>query len=131
MDARWAAKPSLLDTPGQARSQTLPALKFKDSEGYGTISELENRVGTRTAIRSEAEDTAKKMDVSAKKGEDGVQHGEMQGSDGIRPHFNERPSQDKKKAEGKKAKDDPWKQARGGENWQPAAWDGNIAAVRR
>jgi len=129
-DARWAAKPSFLDSPGQARGQRLPALKVKDPGGHITLTGSENRVGARNAIASEPEDTTKETDISAEFGENGEQKGKMQVSDGIR-HFNESPGQDKRlRAESKKDKEDPWKQSRGAGMWQPAAWDGNIALRR-
>ena len=73
----------------------------------------------------------KRRSISASSEDKGEQENKMQVPDGIRHHFVERPGQEKRFKEGpQKDKEDPWKQARGGEKWQPAAWDGN-KAIRR
>lgn len=132
-DARWAAKPSFLDSPGQARGQPLPATEVKDP-GDATSTEPENRTGVRSAIGGAPEDIAQKTDIPAAESQGKERHkGKMQVPDGIRHHFNERPRQERSsKTETKKEKEDPWKQAHRGPNekWQPESWSGNLAARR-
>jgi NADH dehydrogenase [ubiquinone] 1 alpha subcomplex assembly factor 2 len=125
-DARWAAKPSFLDSPGQARGQPFPSLEAEDPGDNATETESENRARVKTILGGEQEAVAKRTDISASSVEKGEQEGKMQIPDCIKHHFNEKPKEEKRP---KKA-GDPWKQHHGGENWQPAAWDGNIA-VRR
>ncbi len=130
-DARWAAKPSFLDSPGQARSQPLPSLEIKGPTRHATLAGSENEAGVITAIGVEQDDGAKRRSISAGSEETGVQENKLQVPDGIRHHFDERPGKEKIPKEGpQKHKEDPWKQARGCEKWQPAAWDGN-KAIRR
>jgi len=132
-DARWAPKPHVLDSPGQARGQPLPALEIKDHGGYAEPTELEDKVGVRSAVGG-LEDMAQRTETTTPGGiGKEARTSKMQVPNGIRHHFNERPGQEKSpKAKEKKEKEDPWKQARGGpsEDWQPQPWDGNIAARR-
>ncbi|KAE9380486.1 hypothetical protein N431DRAFT_323820 [Stipitochalara longipes BDJ] len=128
-DARWAAKPSFLDSPGQARTQPLSALEVKDP---GSTSESESRVGTRNPIKGEPESITKAADISADNRGMGEQEEEIHMPDGIRRHFNESLGQDERsRTDSNKDKADPWNQSRGSDKWQPAAWDGNIASLRR
>jgi NADH dehydrogenase [ubiquinone] 1 alpha subcomplex assembly factor 2 len=130
-DARWAAKPSFLDSPGQARGQPLPSLEIKDPGCHAALTGLENKAGVITAIGDEQDDGNKKRSISAGSEEKGEQENKMQVPDGIRHRFVERPGQETRSKKGpQKDKEDSWKQARGGEKWQPAAWDGN-EAIRR
>lgn len=115
-DARWAAKPSFLDGP--QRSQALPAVEVKDPGGYETtVGERGEAVGVPEGGKESNVDGGEKQQ-------------NMQVPDGIRHRFNERPEQEKKRLE--EEKKDPWKNARGGpsEEWQPQAWDGNLAPRR-
>jgi len=120
-DARWAAKPSFLDSPGRARGQPLPATDAEateppEKEGVRNAGGLKYEIQGSNAT---ADETIEGKDVK-----------KMQVPDGIRHHFNEQlQAQPKEKTE----KEDPWKQARGGpsEGWQPKAWDGNIAPTKR
>ncbi|KAH8789576.1 hypothetical protein BGZ57DRAFT_850472 [Hyaloscypha finlandica] len=124
-DARWAAKPSFLDAPGHARGQPLPALEVEDPGGNANVADSKNTVGLRSSIGGGPED------ISAGSREKGEQKDKIQAADGKGHHIRERSGQENNsKVESKKEKEDPWKQARRGEKWQPAAWDGNIA-VRR
>lgn len=141
-DARWAAKPSVLDAPGKERGLPLPAMQAQaqaqaaESTGSGprTTEALANKAGTRTVLREgsgtqeQAVGTVGEV-VEEQKGEGAAK--KMQVPDGIRHQFNERPGQRKRK-DIIEPKADPWKQARGGpsEEWQPKAWDGTIAAKR-
>jgi NADH dehydrogenase [ubiquinone] 1 alpha subcomplex assembly factor 2 len=133
-DARWAAEPSLLDSPGQARGQPLPAIEVKDPGGYTTSTQLENRTGVLSAIAGAPDDMAHKTGIPAAESEGKEGHnGKMQVPDGIRHHFHKWPTLEKSpKAAAKKGKEDPWKQARGGpsEKWRPESWSGNLAARR-
>jgi NADH dehydrogenase [ubiquinone] 1 alpha subcomplex assembly factor 2 len=130
-DARWAAKPSFLDAPGQARGQPLPSLEIKDPGRHTTLTGLQNKAGVITAIAEEQDNGAKRRSISAGSEETGEQENKMQVPDGRRHDFVKRPGQETRSKEGpQKDKEDPWKQARGGEKWQPAAWDGN-KAIRR
>jgi len=56
---------------------------------------------------------------------------QMQVPDHKKHYFNERP--DGSRLKEKKYKEDPWKQARGApsEEWQPQAWNPNVAATKR
>jgi NADH dehydrogenase [ubiquinone] 1 alpha subcomplex assembly factor 2 len=130
-DARWAAKPSFLDSPGQSRG---PALEVKDPGVYATSTEPQIRAGVRSTIGGEPEDMAQETGTSAAESEGNESDtGKMQVPDGIRHHFIQRSGQKKSsKAGEKKGNEDPWKQDRGGpsEKWQPQAWDGNLAARR-
>ncbi|PBP25261.1 hypothetical protein BUE80_DR003670 [Diplocarpon rosae] len=114
-DARWAAKPSLLDTP--ERSQPLPALEVKDPGGYDSVRDRREAVGVPVGGREDHAET----------GEEGRA---MRAPDGS---FNGTPEQEKQRLEEEHApkierKEDPWNNARGGpsEEWQPQTWDGNI-----
>jgi NADH dehydrogenase [ubiquinone] 1 alpha subcomplex assembly factor 2 len=124
-DARWAAKPSFLDSPEQERGQPLPALEVKDPGGHATSTEAENRASVRSTVGGGPKDAAQRIGIAAPETEGKEEHnGKMQVPDGIRHHFVQRPVQGKStNPEEKKAKEDPWKQARGGpsEEWQPAA----------
>lgn len=124
-DARWAAKPSFLDAPDQARGQPLPALEVEDPGGNANVADSKNTVGARSPIGGGPED------MSAERRGKGEQKDKIQAVDGKGHHIRVRPGQENNsEVESKKEKEDPWKQARRGEKWQPTAWDGNIA-VRR
>lgn len=136
-DARWAAKTSFLDKPGGVRGQPVPALEMDSGP------KLENGKRKRERERErEGEGVARSAvgGVEDTSSTTGANSGEAQGAketreeDGARPHPNEWFEQNKThKLSKKKEKDDPWKQARGGprEEWQPQAWDGNMAAPKR
>jgi len=126
-DARWAAKPSFLDKPGGVRGQPVPALevdsgpKLESGEGEG---------GARSAVGG-VEDASSTTGANSGKAQGAKETWE---ENGARPRSNEWFEQNKRhKLSKKKEKDDPWKQARGGpsEEWQPEAWDGNMAAPKR
>ncbi|KUJ22957.1 uncharacterized protein LY89DRAFT_679786 [Mollisia scopiformis] len=126
-DARWAAKPSFLDTP--ERSQPLPTLELKDQGGYTQSAESEDEKDVRSAISGGLEDipqtpteTLKPAEVES---EVKSKIRENTTQDTSRRHETSKPVTE--------PADDPWKQARGGpsEGWQPKAWDGNLAATRR
>jgi NADH dehydrogenase [ubiquinone] 1 alpha subcomplex assembly factor 2 len=104
----------------------LPSLEVEDPGGNAIKTESEKRVGVKTALGGEQEVVAKRTDTSASSAEKMEQESKMQVPDGIRHHFNARPKEEKRL----QTAGDPWKQHHGGEKWQPAAWDGNIA-VRR
>lgn len=130
-DARWAAKPSFLDAPG--RSQPLPALELKDSGGYTQSAKLPDETGLRTAVGSGGlEDTPQIVGNTAKPtAEHKVSVAESNNPDNTSQQTSRRNGEPKLVAEA--TEEDPWKKARGGlnEEWQPAAWDGNIATQRR
>ncbi|KAI9055343.1 hypothetical protein LZ554_000302 [Drepanopeziza brunnea f. sp. 'monogermtubi'] len=121
-DARWAAKPSFLDTP--ERSQPLPAMEVKDPGGYESVQERREAVGV-----PETEEG------NVQTGEEAMR---MQVPDGTRHDFRKTPEPENKRLEDEKApkkeekKEDPWKKARGGpsEEWQPQTWGGNVSARR-
>lgn len=122
-DARWAAKPSFLDKPGTPRGQPVPALEV----GGGLKLEAEAMEGAVKSAVGRLEDqttgTGPKSAVKAAEEDETTP-----------PPSNEQPEQNKRqKMLEKNDKDNPWKQARGGpsEEWQPLAWDGNMAATRR
>jgi NADH dehydrogenase [ubiquinone] 1 alpha subcomplex assembly factor 2 len=120
-DARWAAKPSLLDHPGQARGQPLPA-----TEEVGVRDLADGKPGHTV---QEGVDT--KIGSGMAGGQEGEQTGTTQVPGREQHRLNERVADDKPKQ--KKFKEDPWKKARGGpsEEWQPEAWDGSIAPTKR
>ncbi|KAF8852392.1 hypothetical protein BDZ45DRAFT_716978 [Acephala macrosclerotiorum] len=113
-DARWAAKPSFLDAPG--RSQPLPALELKDPGGHTQSAKLLDETGVRNAVSGGLEHEASVAD--------------SKNPENTREQTSRRHGEPKPVAE---VIEDPWKKARGGpsEEWQPAAWDGNIAPQRR
>lgn len=121
-DARWAAKPSFLDAPGEARGQPLPALA---PGGRGTHQE-----NTTPGKEDDVGDTTREETGRVAKAEPPKQpeepHG-MQAPDGVRNRLDERLKQKSKE------KDDPWKQVRGGpsEQWQPAQWGGGVVPAKR
>ncbi|TVY15413.1 NADH-ubiquinone oxidoreductase assembly factor N7BML [Lachnellula arida] len=121
-DARWAAKPSFLDAPGETRGQPLPTLAPGDRETHqgNTMPGKEEDAGDTT--REETGRVAK-----AEPPKQPEEPHEMQAPDGVRHRFDERPKQKGKE------KDDPWKQVRGGpsEQWKPAQWDGRVAPAKR
>jgi NADH dehydrogenase [ubiquinone] 1 alpha subcomplex assembly factor 2 len=128
-DARWASKPSFLDAPGDTR-QRLPATQPKDPGGYAPTTEPSKK-GVRNAVDG-IEDNAGRIDKeSAVSKEEGVSPPTMQQPDGERHPFNRRA--DGTKAKNKSAKEDPWKQVRGGpsEGWQPEAWNPNALSPKR
>jgi NADH dehydrogenase [ubiquinone] 1 alpha subcomplex assembly factor 2 len=120
-DARWAAKASFLDHPGQARGQALPATE---------------EVGVRDLADGKPGHTVQGTDTKVGSGMAGGQKGEQAGTTEVpgreQHRLNERVVTDDKPKQ-KKFKEDPWKKARGGpsEEWQPEAWDGNIAPTKR
>jgi NADH dehydrogenase [ubiquinone] 1 alpha subcomplex assembly factor 2 len=125
-DARWAAKPSFLDSPGQARAQLLSIMEVKDPEGN---AESENSVDAGKHPERESERITKEMDIFA---DDRWAEAQKEEIHGIATQSNERSEHDKKsRADSNKDKADPWNQARGSDKWQPAAWDGNITSLRR
>ncbi|CZT07755.1 uncharacterized protein RAG0_13083 [Rhynchosporium agropyri] len=114
-DARWAAKPSFLDSP--EKRQPLPATQIEDSTAGRVEGDAESMVSEQAAGHTVAQDgNTQKTQVA-------------DGND----RLNERLQQEEKKpnAEDRK-KDDPWKNVRAGpsEEWQPSAWTGNIAPRR-
>lgn len=127
-DARWAAKPSLIDMPdgasGRQRGHVVPALRAGDPGGYRQ-EERPDMMAVKEGIIAE--------------GEVG---NNVEGSQ-TEEHVNQMQSPDRKRhsfARGERAhqaikenKEDPWKKARGGpsEEWQPEAWDPSLLAARR
>ncbi|KAE8453353.1 hypothetical protein EG329_010214 [Mollisiaceae sp. DMI_Dod_QoI] len=128
-DARWAAKPSFLDSPG--RSQPLPALELKDPGAYTQSAHSPDERGVRSAVGGGLEDTAQdtKDTIKATAGDE-VSNAESKIPEDTRKHTSRKREQAKPVA---KSAEDPWKQFRGGpsEEWQPKAWDGNMVAERR
>jgi NADH dehydrogenase [ubiquinone] 1 alpha subcomplex assembly factor 2 len=123
-DARWAAKPSFLDAPRKPElGQPLPATEV----GGGGAIEPPAKEGVKNNVGRFVDDNVSGDNQTA-----------------INDHKREEP--EKKAVAGKshpsnrdgaltetRQKEDPWKQARGGpsEEWQPAAWDGNIQPAKR
>ncbi|KAF4627210.1 hypothetical protein G7Y89_g10946 [Cudoniella acicularis] len=131
-DARWAAKPSVLDAPGAVRGQPLSALRTglspNNLESNYNKSILNGDQGELIDMSSGTQ-----RPTNSSQGKPEVANS-MQVPDGIRHRFNERPVQEKEaKQVAEKEKTDPWKQDRGGpsEQWQPKSWEGNIAPARR
>lgn len=123
-DARWAAKPSFLEKPGQ---KPLPAL---EPNNIGeTARDAENRASVSNAIGIESEVVAEEGNMIAKGEGQSGREGSGQAPDGASRRRFERPGQEMR-PKVQKDKEDPWQQARGGEKWQPAAWSGNVT-VRR
>lgn len=114
-DARWAAKESYLDQP--ERRQALPAMGVSDRGAY--VGEVDHDgKGVESAI-SGLEDVVKGRKEAAKDTDRQI----------IEPLETEKRSRVKDQTE----KKDPWKLARGGpsEDWQPAAWGGEVAPRKR
>jgi len=118
-DARWAAKPSFSDMPGEARGQPLPTL----AAGVRRTHQENAMSGKEDAKDTRREDTG----IVAK-----VEPPKKQVPDGARQYLDERRKETTNTGTAKE-KDDPWKQARGGpsEQWQPAQWRGSVAPARR
>lgn len=135
VDRRWAAKPSFLDAPGRQASQPLPALEARDSGESQELGSNNAVVGEGLEDRVQGINTAL---VQPRDSPDITGVGEMLAPNGLGNHFVGRTEENKAREGGQqpkenKAAQDPWKKARGGpsEEWQPMAWDGNIAASRR
>ncbi|TVY40290.1 NADH-ubiquinone oxidoreductase assembly factor [Lachnellula occidentalis] len=113
-DARWAAKPSFLDAPGEANGQPLPPLapggrgSLEANTMSGKEGDGENMAGGERRGVPNAEPPKKPEE----------------------PHDTQAPDDPKQKT---KEKDDPWKQVRGGpsEQWQPAQWGGGVTPAKR
>jgi len=99
-DARWAAKESFLDAPGQPEGQTLPALNTEKDRSLRLETEAD---GTkRPAIESSDRRTVDEGGTAAS-------------SNAIESSADQaRPDEER----------DPWKKVRGGpsEDWQPQPW---------
>ncbi|KAH8684823.1 hypothetical protein BGZ60DRAFT_467158 [Tricladium varicosporioides] len=108
-DARWAAKPSVLDVPSYARGQPVPAL--------GNAQTSQSMTGN--AVKAVPED----IEVAK----------HMQQSNRTRHPFNEQTEERRPANTVGKEKEDPWKKVRGGptEEWKPQSWEGNITPSRR
>jgi len=122
-DARWAAKPSFLDAP-------VNGTQLKDPGEYAHTTAPAEKEGVRNAVGSELEDntpgTNKKTGQASKKQEKPVAVESTSSTQTTKRNS----GADIKE---KKARDDPWKQARGGpsEEWQPQAWDPNALSPKR
>ena len=127
-DARWAAKRSVLDAM-EERGRHSAALEGKVPVEYAEVAEAQNQHGVMSSI-----DVGLKDRVPGESSDAGAESaGQMQAPDGIRHQFVRGFGHDKSTLEkGKKEKQDPWKQARGGpsETWQPESW-GSIATPRQ
>lgn len=111
-DARWAAKPSFLDTPGKAQGHPIPGTQLKDPGGYAPSTGPAEKEGVQNAVGGGLDDSLQGTD---KKLGQALEEQERRPAERThRPDIKEK----------KKDKDDPWKQARGGpsEEWQPQAW---------
>jgi NADH dehydrogenase [ubiquinone] 1 alpha subcomplex assembly factor 2 len=126
-DARWAAKPSYLDTPG--RAQPLTASGVKDPRVYVESEEAEVGTEARNAISRTLEDRIRDTDANLGNRvarEHGSRIVEESGAGASR----EVPTKKgESRLKDKKEQLDPWKHARGGpsEEWQPQAWGGTVA----
>lgn len=133
-DAKWAAKPSFLHSPDQARGQPLSTLNVKSLGDYATLTEPEDRSGVHSATRLETRNMVRGTGkFAAESGDEQVKETQTLASNEMGSFSNAGSRQAKSpKVSDKNAVEDPWKQARGGpsEEWQPSAWDGEIT-VRR
>ncbi|RDL36592.1 uncharacterized protein BP5553_05944 [Venustampulla echinocandica] len=121
-DARWAAKPSVLDAPRQAERQPLPPLRTTPG---GEIAESEHKLNPgeigREKVRTDSPGARPAADLS-------------EGSAGnVGKTQAEQNSTAKPEGVKEKAKVDPWKQAPGAstEQWQPQSWGGTTPTPRR
>jgi NADH dehydrogenase [ubiquinone] 1 alpha subcomplex assembly factor 2 len=123
-DARWEAKPRLIDMPGREIGQAVPALRVRDPGGYSQ----EERPNGRGVDGWGGEEGQLGSNVGGSPTDE--LQSEMQSPDVKRHSF----------TIGKRApyttkenKEDPWKKAGGGpsEEWQPEAWDPNALIARR
>ncbi|KAG8623222.1 hypothetical protein KVT40_008198 [Elsinoe batatas] len=104
-DARWASKPSFLDSP--AKQQPQPAIGVKDPGGYGKQTEPTENEGVRSAVGDQAE-------VGAS----------VKGQPKDEGRF---------KGKAKDRKPNPFNQPQQGapgEGWQPQSWTPGAAARR-
>lgn len=134
-DARWAAKPSYLDAPGNPRGQPLPALGLRNPGAYGREQAVEDgRVEGRGEEANEKEvvgmDGEPKGEVLAPQPQVAEPEIKLQTPDGKRHQFTKGKGPSRQP---KEMKDDPWKKARGtpGEEWQPQTWDPNSLPAGR
>jgi NADH dehydrogenase [ubiquinone] 1 alpha subcomplex assembly factor 2 len=123
-DARWAAKPRLIDMPGREMGQVVPALRMRGQGGYSQ----EERPDRRGVDGGSGEEGQLGSNVEGSR--TGEPRSELQSPDGKRHSFTigkRAPYTTKENTE------DPWKKARGGpsEEWQPEAWDPNALTARR
>jgi NADH dehydrogenase [ubiquinone] 1 alpha subcomplex assembly factor 2 len=127
-DARWAAKPSLLDIPKRAETDPVPLLVVNESEVHRS-AHLRNGNTTTSSIRSGVDkvpqstetvlDMALEEEVRVQRREEVTHHSKKRIAEVKGTKMKERGKQE-----------DPWKQTRGSpsEAWQPKAWDGNAAS---
>jgi len=122
-DARWAAKPSVLDSPGVVRehlpirgeqAQSIEETKRGSAGGAGPSGQVQDGDNV----------VADLVDGLKGKGREKIQTQDD-------TSLTRRPEEKRRKENGEMVAD-PWKQSQGGpsEQWQPKAWDG-IAAVKR
>ena len=128
-DARWAAKPSLLDHPdAAARQQTATAPL--DAPGRGEKGQPVPPFDTEHAQQTRATNARPRESVSSSD-----RPADASGGGGISKTKKAKRSSAKEEGAGAGA-EDPWKAAdarRGGpsETWQPQAWDPNAATTPR
>jgi len=128
-DARWAAKPSFLDSPGQPERQQLPDLQGKDPR---LNSNPDDSDGAGKPARDKTERIVREQGISTGNADVTAQKEEMHLPDGLRDQSNESPGQNTRShADQRKDKSNPWDKTRGKDKWQPAAWDGNLGSLRR
>ena len=130
-DARWATKPSFLNSPGQPEVQPLSALQ---GENLGIDSESHDRDSARRpAGGGQPASVVRKVGISTEY-EGTAQQEEKHSPEGIRDPSNESLGlgQGKRsRTDQIKDKPNPWNQARGNDKWQPAAWDSSLVSLRR
>lgn len=125
------------------RGQALPATELKDQGGY-TKDNQPGEDGVRNIVGGGLEDNIQDTDTTfgeamGEKSQKTMGVEEILQDDGKEMEKEEEKEvsrrQPSTRVKEKKVDrdDDPWKQARGGpsEEWQPAAWEGNLAPRRR
>ncbi len=124
-DARWAAKPRVLDMPRTDRSAlAVPAGEYL-RRGPGAHVREERPAGGHVGGPGHAGEGSG-VEASG----NGRPEIEMQVPDGKRHPFTRG---ERAPRTLKEVREDPWKKARRGpsEDWQPQAWDPNALAVKR
>ncbi|KAF1911498.1 hypothetical protein BDU57DRAFT_461806 [Ampelomyces quisqualis] len=122
-DARWASKPSALDSPD--KQQPMQMLKSRDP-AIGV-----NQMNVDQQVRDNAEPPRTIQEQEAKPQQPGSHVPEPQDMphDPPVPRTDDAPATQPRRKMKKEPKDSPWKQAENGKDWQPQGW--SPAPVRR
>ena len=122
-DARWAAKPSLVDAPGRERGQPAPALESSSSSSRkkdvgGDAGGGIDGKAIPGALKTDTRDVGEDVDRAPVTGERKQSWRKMR--------------EEQAQETGQKGAKNPWNQTRGagvsGKAWQPQGWDPSAAS---